>query len=142
MVITIKLYEMFLECFNYQYPDEDKVIELFGTKKLDGLIKEICHEKYSRTKQLMVVREFIQQLTKDLNTIARMKSKLSIPDSKSDLPKITYSQNHPMDELIQLRNMRVVIDNAGFTDENGKTMYFDMPLTTAFHIYFKTIAKN
>lgn len=142
MVITVKLYEKFLECFDYKYPDEDKVIELFGTKKLDLLISDICPENYSKTKKLMAVCQLVKQLTKTLETIAKMRAKLTIPDSKSDLPKISYSATHAMDELITLRNMRTIIDNAGFTDQDGKSMYFDMPLTTAFHIYFKTIAKN
>lgn len=141
MVITMKLYELFLECFNYSYPSEETVAKMFGEKKLEELLIEICPRRCSRTKKLVMVHEMAGQLVKDLQTIERLKNALNIPESESKLPKITYSQNHKMDQLFNLRKMRAMLDkDCGFLDENGKSMYFNMPLTTCFHFYYKAIS--
>jgi len=141
MIVTMKLYELFLECFGYKYPNEQEVIKSFGEKKLEELILEICPKRCSQTKKLIMLNELSTQVAKDMKTVEKLRSKLSIPECKSEMPKITYSQDHKMDQLQSLRKMRVVLDNpGGFTDENGKSMYFNMPLTTAFHFYFKIIS--
>jgi len=140
--ITMRIYEKFLECFNYEFPDEKRVIEMFENKKLNELIALLTTVITSKTRQLILIKSVTEKIKTELNTIARMRECLSIPESESELPKIKFSMNHKIDEFLSLRQVKKVLDDAGFCYEDGRSMYFDLPVTTAFYCYFKTIATN
>lgn len=140
-MITVKIYEKFLELFDYQFPDEKRVLELLDNPKMQDLISLLSGKtELSRTGKLIVIKKAVIDVNKELATIAKMRDKLIIPASESTLPKITFNVKFKLDELISLRRLRKTLDDAGFIDESGRSMYFDMPLSSAFYIYFKTLA--
>lgn len=140
-MITVKIYEKFLELFDYQFPDEKRVLELLDNPKMQDLISLLSGKtELSRTGKLIVIKKAVIDVNKELATISRMRDKLIIPASESTLPKITFNVKFKLDELISLRRLRKTLDDAGFIDENGRSMYFEMPLSSAFYIYFKTLA--
>ena len=140
-MITAKTYELFLECFDYKFPNEQDVIDRFESKKLEELIKEISAVRCSKTKQLILVQQTVEDIKGCLNIIERLKKCLVIPTTENPAPKIEFNQTHKLDDLINMRKIKAILDEkAGFKDENGKSMYFQMPLTSVFYIYFKTIA--
>lgn len=139
-MITVKIYEKFLELFDYQFPDEKRVLELLDNPKMQELLTMLTgRADFSRTGKLIVIKKAVVDVNKELSTISRMRDKLIIPASESSLPKITFNVKFKLDELISLRRLRKTLDDAGFIDENGRSMYFEMPLSSAFYIYFKTL---
>jgi len=144
-MVTVRIYEKFLELFDYQFPDEKKVVELLesNSKKLNELLTMLTgRSEHSCTGKLITIKKAVADIEKELATIAKMRDKLIIPTSESTLSKITFNVKFKLDELISLRRLRKTLDDAGFIDENGRSMYFEMPLSSAFYIYFKTLATN
>lgn len=142
-MITAKIYELFLECFEYKFPDENKVISMFETKKLSELIEAVCPSRCSKSRQLILIQQTANDIKKDLETISEMKDRLVFPKIENEMPRIKFNLTFKVDDLVNMRRIKSILDEkAGFTDENGKSMYFNMPLTTVFYIYYKTISET
>ena len=139
MIVTMRIYEKFLEAFDYSFPDEKRVMEKFENNHLVQLLEMVnVPDNSSGTLKLIKIKELYDGVVKALTVVDGMRKKLSIPEPSPDIPKIEFNMtNPPLDEAIAIRQVKKIMDEQGFIGEDGRSEYWETPLTSAFYIYFK-----